>query len=103
MKHSLLIIAVGIASFVIGWYTHSIKIDANSKEVKINQAVKEDTLENIIATNSYCNPISFKEHLQYTLHDTTKQRIVADTVIPNKETAVKVAESLLFQFMGKAK
>jgi hypothetical protein len=102
MKNILITITVAIAAFVTGWWIHSTEIVANPSQAKINIPEREDTLKNIIATDSFCNPNSLKEHLQYALHDTSRYNIVSDTVIPDKETAVKVAEALLFPVYGES-
>jgi len=97
MKRNIIIIIVGLLSFAFGWWTHSVK-KQNTEGLKTGAYDQNTTTTNISVTDTSTSERDFsKQQLQTALHDSTSKQVLVDTVIADKETAIRVAESILFK------
>lgn len=100
MKKVILIIIVAFALFGLGWWTNEMSWFANGVIADKN---KLDSLKNSNQNfdKTFLGTDYAKQELKTAQTDTTEKQILVNKVIADKETAINVAEEILFKIYGK--
>ena len=100
MKRILIITTIVLISFALGWWLHS--LNKNSTGVKNSNSIKKQAPYNILINDTLNSKQKIlKEELNNLLSDTIGRNVLVDTIIQNKETAIKIAEAILFNIYGE--
>ena len=99
MKRTFPILIIGAICFTLGWgtnemlrFANGVKEDAKLGNYQLKYLKSSDT--------STDEKILSNELLENALTDTSKKLIIVDTLIKDEETAIGIAEPILFKIYG---
>ena len=98
-KTGIIIILVGSFATCLGWFLHDMKQFAEGELADTKRRLANPNPIDI--TRTYLGNEIAKKELTEALSNTIDKQILVDTLIKDKETAIKISEAMLFEIYGR--